>query len=506
MREEIEISGQDFPDKYSKLQKYDQSEFSMKKNQAIKAYFEEIKFENMRFKSGRYEGCTFENCDFYEAGLSGTHFISCKLNDCDIDDCNMQFCEFSQKSKLRGISKKVNIRNSNLSQSMFCDCELEKLNFKSTTISQARFSNVSFREVYWESCTLQDNIFENIEMQEISLVGCNLEHSVFKNVTFKNKVDLPFHQIPYAFGLLECLAAYPDDTWLGSVTLDEELIPSREYLDLLPDLFSYYLEMEEYFPAINIALFSNNYDEINSLIETGLQHYIRSKDFRKIKGICRLIAANSSFDKHYMVRLYFKLVEYYNIISVNEYDRYQYSLHINDIKKILTEFDDTNPEAQLYLKTNITSADTDKLGFFYQFIEQCLGDYGISNEEYYLEIRHNSDPLSFWVTLSQSDPRIILRAIGMLLSIIVGNPELFQTAIGIIGSIATIGSFALQIGEVMKGHKKVVESNSPQIESKDLQYMKTQNQMLKSRKISVEIALPFFKFNYQNEKQCESQN
>ncbi len=506
MGEDIITSVQDIPDKYSKLRKYDWSEFNMVKNQAIDISYNDKTFKHMRFKSGHYETCTFHNCDFIESGLSGTHFISCQLNDCNINDCNMQFCEFSQKSKLQGIDKMADIKSSNLSQSMFCDCELKGINFKSTTISQARFSNVSFHHVYWDSCTLQDNVFDNVELCDISLVGCNLEHSVFKNMTFKGKVALPFHQIPYAFGLLECVALYPDVTWTGSVTLGEELIPSKEYLGLLPELFSYYLETNEYFPAINIALFTNSYDDITNLIEDGMKHYIISRDFRKIKGICRLIAANPSFDRHYMVRLYFKLVEYYNKIGVNEYDRYQYALHINDIKKILTEFDDATPVAQLYLKTNITSADTDKLGFFYQFIEQCLGDYGISNEEYHLEIRHNSDPLSFWITLSQSDLRIILRAVGMLMSSIMANPELFQTAMDAIGNMATIGSFAMQIGEKIKEHNRAAKANFPQIKNKDLQYMKTQNQVLKNKKISIEIALPFFKFSYQNEKQCGGQN
>lgn len=506
MGEDITRSGQNFPNKYSKLQKYDWSEFNMEKNQAIKISFNTKKFEHTRFKSARYEECTFNKCTFNEAGLSGTHFLSCELNDCEIDDCNMQFCEFSQGGKLRGVHETANIRSSNLSQSMFCDFELEKIDFKSTTISQVHFSNVSFHHVYWHSCTLQDNIFDNVELWDISLVGCNLEYSIFKNVTFKGKVALPFHQIPYTLGLLECLAKYPDEIWVGSVTLGEELISSQEYLDLLPDLFSYYLETGEYFPAINIALFTNNYKETSSLIETGMQHYIISKDFRKIKGICRLIATNSFFDKHYMVQLYFKLVEYYNKISVNEYDRYQYSLHITDIKKILTEFDDATPVAQLYLKTNITSAEIDKLGVFYQFIEQCLGNYGISNEEYYLEIRHNSDPLSFWITISQCDPTVILYALGMLISIVMANPQMLQTAIDIIGNMASVGSFALQIGEIMKGRKKIEKSCSPQIKSKDLEYMRKHHHMLKSKKIAIEIALPFFNFSYQNEKQCENQN
>lgn len=504
MKQDITLSNQVSPDKYSKLQKYDLYEFDRKKDQAIKAHFFSKNFEITRFKSGKYDECTFDNCTFNMVGLSGTHFLSCELNDCDFNDSNMQFCEFSQNSKLRGIDTTANIRNSNLSQSMFCKCELEKVRFKSTTISQARFINTSFQDVYWESCTLQDNMFDNIVMQEVSLVGCNLEYSNFKNVTFKEKVTLPFHQIPYAFGLLEYLKYYPDTIQIGSISLGENSISTKEYIDLLPDLFSYYLDMDEYFPAINIALFNQDYDQVNSLIEIGIQCYIHSNDFRKIKGICKLIADNPFYDQHYMTQLYFKLVKYYNKISVTEYEKYQYSLHINDIKKILTEFDDTAPIAQLYLKTDITSADTDKLGVFCQFIEQCLGDYGISNENYFLEIRHNSLPISIWITLTQNAPEIILRAIGIIMSAIMANPEFLQTALDVIGNMATIGSFAMQIEDVIKGRKKAAKPVSKQMEPQDIQYIKSKNQVLKNQKISIDIALPFFNFSYQNEKQCKS--
>lgn len=501
MKQEITLSDQDFPNRYANLQKYDRYEFCTQKNQAIKIPFSAKKFENTRFKSGRYEKCTFNDCSFNAVGLSGTHFISCKLNDCIIDDSNMQFCEFSQDSKLLGVNKVAKICDSNLSQSMFCNCELKKVSFKSTTISQARFFNVSFQNIDWKSCTLQDNIFDNVCMQNISLVGCNLEYSIFNNAIFKEKATLPFHQIPYAFGLLEYLKSYHNEILVGSVSMGDKVITSQEYIDLLPELFSYYLEMNEYFPAINIALFNKDYVRVNSLIDTGIQCYIVSNDFRKIKGICRLIADNPFYDKHYMTQLYFKLVEYYNKISVNEYEKYQYSLHINDIKKILTGFDDTAPVAQLYLKTDITSADADKLGFFYQFIEQCLGDYGISNEEYFLEIRHNSNPLSFWIEISKDEVAAILYAIGMLMSVITENPEFLQTALDVIGNIATIGSFAVQIGSMIKNSKKTTNTNPLQIANKDMQYMKTKHQLLENKKISIDISLPFFNFSYQNEKQ-----
>lgn len=499
MKQGITLSNQDFPDKYSTLQKYDRYEFNASKSQAVKVHFPAKKFEFTRFKSGQYEECIFDSCEFEAVGLSGTHFFSCDLNDCTFNDSNMQFCEFSRGSNLRGINTTTKISNSNLSQSMYCDCALENVRFKSTTISQARFRNTTFHEVYWDSCTLQDDVFDNITMQDISIVGCNLEYSYFNNVTFKGKAALPFHQIPYAFGLLEYLRYYPDVIQVGSLSMEGAFLSASEYIELLPDLFTYYLDMEEYFPAINIALFYKEHERAESLIDAGIQCYIRSNDFRKIKSICRLIADDSAYDKHYMTQLFFKLVEYYNKISVTEYERYQYSLHINEIKKILTGFDEAVPTAQLYLKTNITSADTDKLGGFCRFIEECLGDYGISDEQYFLELRHNSDPLSFWVTLSHASQEILLYATSIIMSAFTANPEFLQTALEIMANTATIGSFAMQIKEAWKGHKTVVPPNSPHMKSEDINYIESKSKALMDKNISVELASPFFNFSYRKE-------
>jgi hypothetical protein len=201
-----------------------------------------------------------------------------------------------------------------------------------------------------------------------------------------------------------------------------------------------------------------------------------------------------------MTQLYFKLVDYYNQISVSEYEKYQYSLHIGDIKKILTGFDNMLPVAQLYLKTNITTSDAEKIGVFYRLIEQCLKDYNISTDEYSVEIRHNSDPLSFWLTITQLEAKIVVKAIGILMSIVTDNPLFLQNALNVLGNTATMGSFALQISQAFKSNKKTTTPDYPDVAAHDIQYIKEKNDVLEKKKISIEVTLPFFNFSYQNEK------
>lgn len=491
-------------DTYSKLQTYDFHEFNGRKYQAVGAQFNEKIFENMRFKNGKYNQCYFNNCIFRSAGLAGTHFLSCQLFNFEIIDCNMQFCDFSQNSILEGISESSLIRSSNMSQSMFQNLIIRNVNFKSTTISQARFINISFENVVWESCTLQDNIFDNVIMEDISLIGCNLEYSDFRNVTFTN-TKLPFHQIPYAFGLLNCLKNFPDDILIGSVSSDYEPIKPADYIGLLPDLFTYYLNMNEYFPAINIALFNEDTERVNELIETALCYYIESNDFRNLKGVCKLIANYSEYDTHFMTQLYFRIIKYYNQISVSDYERYQYAIHINEIKKILTDFSDVMPKAQLYLKTNITSNDTEKLGFFLKVIEQCLVDQNIPNEYYSVEVRHNSSPLSFWITISQQNPQVMIDAISVLMSVITENPSFLQEAFNIAVGVSTIGSFVMQIAQAFKEKKKATTSISSDVAASKIQYIKQKSTLLKEKQISVNITLSFFNFSYATKKKLNEQ-
>ena len=498
MSNEIDLYKQMKIDKYSKLRNYDYNEFNGKSFQAIKACFTSKDFKNIRFKNGNYNQCKFEHCTFNSVGLSGTHFLSCELIDFEIKNSNLQFCDFSSNSLLIGDRKKSLIAGCNMSQSMFNDVTLQNITIKNATISQARFIKTQFRDVAWESCTLQDNVFDNITMTYCSLIGCNLEYSDFKNIIF-NEVELPFHQLPYTFGLLKQLSNFSDQILIGAVSSDCDPLHVDEYISLLPELFSYYKEINEYFPAINIALFLEEYDQANSLIDAGIQYYIHINDFRKIKGICKLIADNPYYDRHFMTQLYFKLVDYYNLINVTEYEQYQYSLHINDIKRTLTQFDNTMPIAQLYLKTDITTDDIEKLGVFYKLIEDCMENCALSTEDYSVEIRHNSAPLSLWLTLAQFNPQLLIKAIGMLMSIITANPSFLQEALNVAGNMATIGAFALQISTAMNSNKKSATLSYPDVADKDIIYINEKSQVLKKKNISVSVSLPFFNFNYQKE-------
>ena len=128
-------------------------------------------------------------------------------------------------------------------------------------------------------------------------------------------------------------------------------------------------------------------------------------------------------------------------------------------------------------------------------MENCA----LSTEDYSVEIRHNSAPLSLWLTLAQFNPQLLIKAIGMLMSIITANPSFLQEALNVAGNMATIGAFALQISTAMNSNKKSATLSYPDVADKDIIYINEKSQVLKKKNISVSVSLPFFNFNYQKE-------
>lgn len=484
--------------KYSKLQKYDFLEFSGKKYQAINTKFTQ-NFENQRFRNAHFLNCEFSGCNFNSTGLAEAHFNNCLLKDCNISNSNLQYCDFSMKSKLCGSKDDSVIYSCNLSHSMFSDMTLQNIHFNSVTISQACFINSKLHSVNFEASTLQDNLFRDIEMDGVSLAGCNIEYSEFRNVTMKN-VILPFHQIVYAYGLLDCLSLENESISVASVSSGMK-VSAKEYLNLLPELLNYYNEMNEYFPEINILLFLKKYDLANEKINAAIKDYIRFNDFRKIKGICKLIADHDYFDKHYMAQLYFKLVEYYNRIHMSEYEQYQYSLNINEIKNILTGVQKNIPSAHLVLKTNISADQITQLGELHYIVEQCMTENGLSTDDYTIEIRHNSDPLSIWLIISNINVHALIGAVGMLLSALTGNFQYIESSLSVLANVCTIGAFLMQILDKKNAKNESIIHNTCPTDVADS--VRKKNDKIKKLSIDIQVSSVHFNFKYESQKTSE---
>lgn len=479
---------------FENLQDIDSTEFFQRPENAVGTHIQK-NFINQRIKDGKYNKCHFEECHFNVSGFSGSQFMDCKLENCHIENSNFQYCGFMYGTRIYG-DKVTEISNSNLSQSSFINASIYNANFKSTTFSQALLTDLHLQNIIFDSCTLQDNIFQNVVMDNVSLIGCNLEYSDFFNVEFRNS-SLPFHQIIYTYGLLEAIAKQSEEVIVGAKSSGKN-IKGQEFLALLPELLKYYKEINDFFPVINILIYMGDFKKAEEIVSIAIKNYIIYNNFRKVKGICRLVANHMYFDKHFMAELYFKIIEYYNHTGLSKYEQHQYSLHINEIEQILTGTQRNLPSAQVVLKTNFSSTRIDHVGEFHNVLETCLSENGISTDDFTIEIRHNSEPLSFWVTIVNMNWKLIVQAVGELLTIVSGNPSYLLTAVDILANVATIGSFMDQIAQNRNNQSINSKKNIADFPER----IKKKRKLLTEKSIEVSIKSTYFNFNYK--KKVES--
>lgn len=494
---ELSINSTEIQADLDMLYKLSPANFNQRKYEALGINIPN-NFKNDRIKEGKYIDCFFKKLEFVGTGFSGSHFVNCELTDCDIIDCNLQYCDFTEKTGFYGVTDKFKITSSNLSQSMFYNCIINNVEIRGTTISQAQFINTEMKDVDFGCCTLQDNLYLNVTLNNISLVGCNCEFSEFLSVKMQN-VILPLHQIPYAYGLLQCMDINKHNN-ITVKSLDSKTITAQEYLELLPALFNYYKSIDDYFPAINILLYQKEYALAVEYIYIAFLNYLQNSNFRKIKGICKLIVDSQQFDKHFMAQLYFKLMEYYNSIYMSEIQKHQYSLHINDIKNILTGIERNNPSAQFVFKSNLSINQCTEIGTLHYVIEQCMLEGGLSSDDYTIELRHNSAPISFWVMINSPEFENIIKYSGLLFSSLLNNWYYITNALEVISNAVSIAAFAKSLAKPSTVSKHLDGSHIP---FNTKQSVINKQKALKKSQIKLEISTSFFNVSYERKKEIK---
>lgn len=479
------------------LQQYDAAEFT---DACFKACSVTVPndFTGQRIKNGEYKKCDFIGNSFKYAGASGTRFYDCKLMDCDINGSNMQYCDFSNSriiySKCNDVPNAKIIQASNLNQSCFYNTTFSNACINNTSISQSQFFSAKICSSAFMHSTLQDNIFWNTEITDSSFIGCNMEYSEFINVTMQDTI-LPFHQIPYILGGFQCLCDPDNYIKIRSATDNADILSVEEYMELLPVFADYYLKMGEYFPLVNIYLQNNKTTEALDYIYIGLQTYINSKEFRKLKALCKLAVQNQAYSRNELVSLYFKITDFCMKIPMDPSERYQYELHIDDIKNILIDNHTDRSNILVALKTNITYHNSELIGTMVRLIEDCLHYCKIPEEAYNLEIKHNSEPLSFWATVGSLDPNLLVMFIGTINTVFTGNMDVITTALQVCANAATIMTFI----SALKNNQHMIADNTMQ-DHPAISYAKNQHKILQEKKIKVNISYGNLHFNYEKNK------
>ncbi|MEY8428846.1 pentapeptide repeat-containing protein [Lachnospiraceae bacterium 46-15] len=480
------------------LKKYDDTEFL--ERQYIGYGIQNIPddFTGQRIKNGDYKECCFNGNSFKYAGASGTRFRVCTLNDCIIQGTNMQFCDFSNSCIQSDKHTEAMIDASNLNQSSFYNTELRGLHIENSSISQSQFLKTKIYNCNFTHTTLQDNNFRDAMIQNSSFIGCNMEFSILHNTILKN-VILPFHQIAYIFNGLQSILLPENNVKITSSMKNAPVLSVEEYLKLLPIFSQYYLEEREYFPLANIALFQKEQNLAKKYIYEGLKEYIRQRDFRKLKSLCRLAVIQGDFDRHFLSELYFRIVHYFMSIELTIGEQYQFNLHIDEIKNIL--FDSTEKShIVLALKTDLTIEKSEEFICLISMLEDCLQYNEISDKDYSFEIKHNSPTFSIWIMAASIDQNQLILFVSTLYSIITGNVDWFFSALAVTADVITLGTFIKQL----MANTNVLPPDSS-VEAKDnkaTSYISEKHKMLQERNIKLDLSIGNLHLNYESKKKC----
>lgn len=480
------------------LEKYDDTEFL--EMQYISYGIKNVPddFTGQRIKNGHYEGCNFNKNSFKYAGASGTRFRTCTLNDCIIQGANMQFCDFSNSHIQSSNNTEAMIDASNLNQSCFYNTELHNLHIENSSISQSQFFETKIYDCNFTHTTLQDNNFRDAVIQSSSFIGCNMEFSILHNTILEN-VILPFHQIPYIFNGLESISLPENSVKITSSMKNAPILNVEEYLKLLPVFSHYYLEEREYFPLANIALFEKEQALAQKYIYEGLKEYIRQRDFRRLKSLCRLAVIHGDFERHFLSELYFRIVHYFMSVELTAGEQYQFNLHIDEIKNIL--FDNTEKShIVLALKTNLTIEDSEEFISLLYTLEDCLQYNKIPNNEYSFEIKHNSPTLTIWIMAASSDPNQLILFISALQGIVTGNTDLLLSALAVTADFLTLSAF---IKQLMKKPNILPPNISEKTKGNKIKsYVLGKHKILQEKSIKLDLSIGNLHLNYESQKKC----
>lgn len=491
----------EFIDSKHILQKYDNTEF---KDDCYNATGIDVTsdFIEERIKNGMYKDCTFHGNRFQYTGAAGIMFHNCEMSDCLIEGTNMQFADFLDSQILYN-NKEHKIQGCNFNQSSFYYTDLKNAYIVNSSISQTLFIHSKIEKCVFRHATLQDNKFQNTEIIDSSFIGCNMEYTEFINTHIQSSI-LPFHQIPYIYGGLACLTDPGNSVTVSSSMKNAPVLSGSEYLKLLSVFSKFYEEIGEYFPLINIYFFQNNIEAAIGKIDEALESYIKARQFRKLKAICKLTAQNDIFTRHELSELYFKIAEFYRRISLNSSEEYQFKLHIDEIKQILCDNDFNKASAMIALKTNLTYHDHQRIGNLIYILEECLHFCNVQEDSYDLDIRHNSDPLSFWIAVSSMDPNVVVMFLGMISSIATGNYTLIQTALGVCADTVTILTFIDLIKRAHTSNSKKLPTESQNVH--ELDFAKKMNHEIAEKNIKLSLSLGNFHINYEKKENYQTKH
>lgn len=299
----------------------------------------------------QYTCCRFVNSvfDASNGALSKFHdceFINTTLNNCDFRYCDILRSSFtSQQGKMKISS--CNFSYGNFVASTFVDTEFYGCSFR-----QMQFEDTRFSHCLMEHSSIEQSVIRNCSFSDIDMRKVGVRYCVFENVQFKSVV---FHILDLArnYGLIPLLQSSPQEVLVAYK--NDEVMPLSKALVQLRELLPYYFETQQFYQMLNIYAAYHETDSIIKLLPYAFECAIKNHDFADLQDLCSLIVKFNIFTGKQLRDFYVMIQQLIEPDNFPHYLQKSYNTYIENIKRILVDNPNGDPEAHIILKTDILS-------------------------------------------------------------------------------------------------------------------------------------------------------
>lgn len=404
-------------------------------------------FPGSLIRKPQYKNCTFVKSQFNSSDGSLSRFHNCSFESCLFDNCDFRYCDIL-KSFFKSHYGNSIISSCNFSFGNFINSHYMNIHFTGCSFRQMQLEGTTFQDCIMQHCSIEQStikncVFKNLNLRKVGVRYCTFEDTKFDNVIF-HILDLARN-----YGLIQQLKSSKTPAYVAYKN-DELMTLDNAILDL-KKLIPYYLETGQFYEAINVYAAFNEYDNILNVLPVAFENVIISCDYAALQDLCSLIVKLNVFSEKQLREFYVIIKQLINPDKFPHYLRKNYNTYIENIKYILVDNPYENPEADIVLKTNITSlTDTD--------MSQLL----IAVQENIDEIAPNIDTV---IQLTHHSPyEILIKIVGALPEILMVC-QIFYYCLGGTKSISDLkNSRNEKIKKTQPNVEKSVDKQTKRIE------------------------------------------
>lgn len=310
--------------------------------------FKNIVFKDALFENVALTGSSFDSIKFINTKLIGNSFANCYFYNAEINGTRAAFVA------------------NNFSQSSFEQCKFKKVKFFRSGILNALYHNCFFEKVECRGSTLEGTQFVGCTFSSCDFSNVNIDYTLFSNNKF-NRIYFPFYQIAYIIGSASFMH---DTTQTVYAKAGEKIVTSEEYNQEANKLILYYIDKGEYFPACNLLIAQNRYDEAKTYLLVGIEKALNSKNFRMISNFCRLAKYHAIVTEDIKKSILKAMTEFIQSDGISASQLNNYLIYIGNIKSMLNEGNRDTVTLNYSIKTTASKDDAESVRRINETVEK----------------------------------------------------------------------------------------------------------------------------------------